>query len=138
MSSEVSKSKWLEEAIRKCKEGDEHACEIVRRYIDYLMHTCLKIRTEMSLSLLLALLSTLISLILRLSIMKSLGIISVFTVPILYLWYLYWSSSKLLEYLCSKYIDPPMFTREAKIYGLMILTTIIACIIVLILATIFK
>jgi len=70
--------------------------------------------------------------------MQFLTVLAIFVAPLSYVLYLYWSSSKILEYLCGRYIDPPMFTRDAKIYIWMTITTIIICIIMYIIATIFK
>ena len=41
IGSEVPK--WLEDAVRKCKEGDDFACSVVLKYVDYVVEKCLNV-----------------------------------------------------------------------------------------------
>jgi len=109
MSSEVPK--WLEDAARKCKEGDDRACEVVRRYMSMLEKEYLQSRSILTGSTFATVLSAIVTILFKVGLGTALLIAFAFFSQLILSVVDVYRRRKLLEKLYNIFIDPRMDDR---------------------------
>ncbi len=122
---------WLEDAIRKCKEGNERACEVVRDYLDLLKREYLQSRSALVGGTLITVIIAIVSTFWKISLIISLFLVLTCTVYVIYVSVDVWRTKEILACIYNTYLDPPMndrilFIGTALTIGMVILTLIVA------------
>lgn len=130
VNSEIPK--WLEDAVKRCKEGSEHACEIIRIHIDTVRKRYLNFEKAIINGMLLMSVFSSISIIVQLFSRLGMLVIALIIPVVTYVLYVlagYRRVEKELETLYNIFIDPYM-KSSTLIY--MTIAAIITCILTVI------
>ena len=129
---------WIIEAVQKCKSGDERSCKFVDRLIDMYFQARERAFSQTTVLLASSSVAAIVDLFAKFGIYVGLAAIAILIALAGWCWIRYMECSRVLESLCNTYLDPPMFVREARLFGIFILLYVIMLIILLILGyTIF-
>ncbi|NPA69317.1 MAG: hypothetical protein GXO26_00765 [Crenarchaeota archaeon] len=129
MSCEIPN--WLEDAVRRCKEGDERVCEVVKDYLDLLKKEYLQCRSSLTLSTFVTILAAVITILFKIGMVAALIVVIASIVILGILVVEVERRRKLIELLYGIYIDPRM-DNKYLIIGAIIVA--ILCLLAVILA----